>query len=224
MIVDELHALATTKRGNLLALGLSRLATMSPNTRFVGLSATVHDPAALADWLALGGRPVETVRVAGGAQPDLSILSPEARVPWGGHMARHTLPDVYQAIRKHRMTIVFVNTRATAEIVFDDLWRMNDDNLPIGLHHGSLEVEQRRKIEAAMAAGRLRAWSPPRRSISVSTGATSTWWCRSARPRASAACCSAWAAPTTAWTSPAGRSSRRATASRCWNASQPWRR
>ncbi len=157
VIIDELHALATTKRGHLLALGLSRLATLSPSTRFVGLSATVHDPAALSDWLALGGRPVETVRVAGGAQPALSILSPEARVPWGGHMARHTIPDVYNAIRQHRMTIVFVNTRATAEIVFDDLWRMNDENLPIGLHHGSLEVEQRRKIEAAMAAGRLRA-------------------------------------------------------------------
>src|SRR5205823_10067675 len=48
-------------------------------------------------------------------------------------------------------------TRAQAELVFDVLWRINDDNLAIGLHHGSLAVEQRRKVEAAMAAGKLRA-------------------------------------------------------------------
>jgi ATP-dependent helicase YprA (DUF1998 family) len=55
------------------------------------------------------------------------------------------------------MTIVFVNTRAQAELMFQALWKLNDPTLPIALHHGSLEVEQRRKVEAAMAEGRLRA-------------------------------------------------------------------
>src|SRR5262249_31990456 len=56
-----------------------------------------------------------------------------------------------------RMTLVFVNTRSQAESIFQELWRMNEDALPIALHHGSLDVAQRRKVEAAMASGRLRA-------------------------------------------------------------------
>jgi ATP-dependent Lhr-like helicase len=55
------------------------------------------------------------------------------------------------------MSLIFVNTRWQAEFVFQSLWAMNDDNLPIGLHHGSLAAEQRRKVEAAMARGDLRA-------------------------------------------------------------------
>ncbi len=72
-------------------------------------------------------------------------------------MALHALPEIYSAVKAHRTTLVFVNTRAQAELAFRELWRLNDDNLPIALHHGSLAVEQRRKVEAAMAAGRLRA-------------------------------------------------------------------
>src|SRR5262249_61339969 len=65
--------------------------------------------------------------------------------------------DVYAAIEQHRSVIVFVNTRAQAELIFQELWRRNEKNLPIALHHGSLAVEQRRKVEAAMADGKLRA-------------------------------------------------------------------
>src|SRR3546814_4033385 len=72
-------------------------------------------------------------------------------------MAVHALAEVYQRIRRAGTTLVFVNTRAQAEIAFQALWHLNDDALPIALHHGSLAVGQRRKVEAAMAAGRLRA-------------------------------------------------------------------
>ena len=72
-------------------------------------------------------------------------------------MGRHAIPEIYNIIRQHKTSIVFVNTRAQAELAFDGLWRINEDNLAIGLHHGSLAVEQRRKVEAAMAAGKLRA-------------------------------------------------------------------
>jgi ATP-dependent Lhr-like helicase len=72
-------------------------------------------------------------------------------------MGLYAIPDVYQQIKKHTTTLVFVNTRATAEVVFQALWKINDDSLPIALHHGSLAREQRRKVEAAMAEGRLRA-------------------------------------------------------------------
>ncbi len=83
--------------------------------------------------------------------------------------------EIYNIIRQHRTSIIFVNTRAQAELAFDALWRINDENLSIGLHHGSLAVEQRRKVEAAMAAGKLRAVVATRRSTSASTGAMSTW-------------------------------------------------
>ena len=157
-VVDELHSFATTKRGHHLALCLARLAALSPQTRFVGLSATVADPPALADYLRLrDGDTVEIVQGEPGAPPKVTIVDTQERLPWGGHMGHHAVPEVYNIIRQHRTSIVFVNTRAQAELVFDNLWRINEENLAIGLHHGSLAVEQRRKVEAAMAAGKLRA-------------------------------------------------------------------
>ncbi|MDB5375364.1 MAG: ligase-associated box helicase, partial [Belnapia sp.] len=159
VVVDEIHALAGTKRGDQLALGLARLGLLAPAARRVGLSATVAWPEPLRAFLARSGRPedVRLVSVKGGAPPALSITLPEGRLPWGGHMGLASMPEVYRRIREAGVTIVFVNTRAQAELCFQALWRLNDDNLPIGLHHGSLTVEQRRKVEAAMAAGKLRA-------------------------------------------------------------------
>ena len=78
-------------------------------------------------------------------------------LPWAGHSARYALGEIYALIKAHRTTLVFVNTRSQAEGIFQDLWHINDDNLAIALHHGSLDVAQRRKVEAAMATGRLRA-------------------------------------------------------------------
>ncbi len=156
IIVDEVHALAGNKRGDLLALGLARLGKLAPGARRVGLSATAPFPDALQAWLGSGGIDVARIEGKPGARPEVAILD-MAELPWSGHMAVFALPSVYDAIRRHRTTIVFVNTRAQAEIVFQVLWRLNDDNLAIALHHGSLAAEQRRKVEAAMAAGRLRA-------------------------------------------------------------------
>jgi ATP-dependent helicase Lhr and Lhr-like helicase len=159
VIVDELHAIEDNKRGDQLALGLARLAQLAPDSRRVGLSATVAEPRRLLRWLATSDD-TSTVRLIAGseaAEPDISILVSEARIPWSGHMGVHTLPQVYDLIRGAGTTIVFVNTRAQAELAFQELWRLNDDNLPIALHHGSLAAEQRRKVEAAMARGDLAA-------------------------------------------------------------------
>jgi ATP-dependent Lhr-like helicase len=161
VIVDELHALTGTKRGDLLALGLARLAKLAPHCRRAGLSATVADEEALRRWLspaARAGDPaVALVRGRAGAQPVIRILEPRERMPWSGHMALFAMEDVYLTIKQHRTTLLFVNTRAQAELVFQALWRLNEENLPIALHHGSLAPEQRRKVEAAMARGGLRA-------------------------------------------------------------------
>ncbi len=159
VVIDELHAFAPTKRGDLLALGLARLQSLAPGLRRVGLSATVHDPDWLAGWLSPTTEPSGVRRVIGrdGAEAEVEILTTREYLPWSGHMAVHALEEVYQRIRRAGTTLVFVNTRAQAEIVFQELWHLNDDGLPIALHHGSLAVEQRRKVEAAMAAGKLRA-------------------------------------------------------------------
>ena len=154
VIVDEVHALASTKRGDLLALGIGALGRHAPGLRRIGLSATVKDAPSLADWL---GKDVDIIRAPAGARPDVRILEGEERAPWAGHSARHLAGEVYRSIRDARMTLVFVNTRAQAEAMFQELWRRNDDGLAIGLHHGSLDREQRERIEAAMAEGRLRA-------------------------------------------------------------------
>lgn len=160
VVIDELHALTGSKRGDLLALGLSRLSALAPGLRRTGLSATVAYPEALQAYLSTTGRADGSVRVVmgrAGAAPDVTILDTKERLPWSGHMAMHSASEVYEQILKHRTTLVFVNTRAQSELIFQALWKVNDDNLAIALHHGSLAVEQRRKVEAAMAAGKLRA-------------------------------------------------------------------
>jgi ATP-dependent helicase Lhr and Lhr-like helicase len=161
IVIDEAHAIAPTKRGDLLMLGLSALERFAPEARRTGLSATVSDEAALARWLAPQALTEEflatIVKGPKGATPRVDMLLSEERIPWAGHTGRHAMGEVYSAICKAQMSLVFVNTRFQAELAFQELWKINEDSLPIALHHGSLDVGQRRKVEAAMAEGRLRA-------------------------------------------------------------------
>ena len=157
VVIDELHALAGNKRGDLLGLGLARLRALAPGCRIVGLSATVADEQALADWLVAEPGTAAIVRGRAGSAAQIDILETREYLPWSGHMAIHAIAEIYEQIKGARTTLVFVNTRAQAELIFQALWRINDDNLPIALHHGSLAPEQRRKVEAAMARGSLRA-------------------------------------------------------------------
>ncbi|PZU77208.1 MAG: ligase-associated DNA damage response DEXH box helicase [Sphingomonas sp.] len=159
IVVDEVHAFATTKRGDLLSLCMARLQAIAPGCRRVALSATVADPDGYRAWLAPDGDIDTVALVAGdtGVDPNIAILLPEDRVPWAGHSGRYAAQQVMAEIETHRTTIVFCNTRSLAELIFQDLWKANAMQLPIGIHHGSLEKEARRKVEGAMAAGRLRA-------------------------------------------------------------------
>ena len=104
-----------------------------------------------------GGGGARLIEVAQGTPPALSVLLPTERLPWSGHMGLGAASAVLERIGAHRMTIVFVNTRAQGELMFQALWKLNADTLPIAIHHGSLDIGQRRRVEAAMAAGRLRA-------------------------------------------------------------------
>ncbi len=159
VVLDELHALVTSKRGDLLSLALARLWRLAPRMRTIGLSATVAEPESLARFLAPQrgeANAADIVTAGGAAAPVVEMLDTRERLPWAGHSARHALGEIYDLIRRNTTTLVFVNTRSQAEMLFQDLWRINDDGLAIALHHGSLDVAQRRKVEQAMTAGRLR--------------------------------------------------------------------
>ncbi|WP_420197060.1 ligase-associated DNA damage response DEXH box helicase [Brevundimonas vesicularis] len=159
VVLDEVHAIWSGKRGDLLSLGLGRLQSFAPDMRRVGLSATIEDPDLIRGWLSPspGAADVALVRGDPGAPAVIDVLISEGKVPWAGHTGQHAIPEVYAAIQRSTLALIFVNTRWQSEFVFQQLWAINDDNLPIGLHHGSLAAEQRRKIEAAMARGDLRA-------------------------------------------------------------------
>ncbi len=183
VVLDELHALVTSKRGDLLSLALARLHRLSPGLVAIGLSATVREPDELrrylvpqgplpgttTDAVAVDGGPsrasetpalppmADLVVVKGGAAPDLHMLETGLTLPLAGHTAWQAMPAIYDLIGRHRTVLVFVNTRLQAEYTFQELWRINEESYPIALHHGSLDASQRRRVEAAMAAGQLRA-------------------------------------------------------------------
>ncbi|WP_137899882.1 ligase-associated DNA damage response DEXH box helicase [Sphingomonas sp. 2SG] len=159
IVIDEVHAFATGKRGDLLSLCMARLQRISPGLRRVALSATVADGDGYRAWLAPDGDIDQVAMVQGepGADPNIAILLPEDRVPWSGHSGRYAAEQVMAEIELHKTSIIFCNTRSLAELIFQDLWKVNTLSLPIGVHHGSLALEARRKVEGAMASGRLRA-------------------------------------------------------------------
>ncbi|WP_346357691.1 DEAD/DEAH box helicase, partial [Bosea sp. (in: a-proteobacteria)] len=134
VVIDEVHAFATAKRGDLLAL--ARLQRFAPGLRRVALSATVADPDGYRAWLAPHGDIGSVTLVEGekGAEPNIAILLPEDKVPWAGHSGVYAIPQVMAEIETHGTTIVFCNTRGLAELVFQQLWKVNE--LKLGLIGG----------------------------------------------------------------------------------------
>ncbi len=157
VVVDEIHALHESKRGDQLMLCLAELQAMCPGLRRVGLSATVEDPDAIARYLARHPDPCHIVHADAGPDPDIAMLTTDTPPPWSGGGGAYAIPRVLDEVKKHSTTLIFHNTRAQAEIFFHNLWLANDEGLPIGIHHGSLAREQRQKVEAAMVAGDLKA-------------------------------------------------------------------
>ncbi|MCV6595808.1 MAG: ligase-associated DNA damage response DEXH box helicase [Mangrovicoccus sp.] len=157
VVVDEIHALSESKRGDQLMLALARLSQLCPGLRRVGLSATVEDPEAMARFLARHPDPCAITLADPGPAPDIAMLPCAAPAPWSGGGGRYAIPEVIAQIKAHKTTLIFHNTRAQAEIFFHALWLENSESLPIAIHHGSLAREQRVKVEQAMVAGALRA-------------------------------------------------------------------
>ncbi len=157
VVVDEIHALAESKRGDQLFLALARLQSLCPDLKRVGLSATVDHPEDIAKLLARNPDPCEILYADPGPAPDIAMLETEEAPPWLGGGAAYAIPAVLEQVKAHKTTLIFHNTRAQAEIFFHNLWLANDDGLPIGIHHGSLDRAQREKVEAAMVRGDLLA-------------------------------------------------------------------
>ena len=188
VIVDEVHAMAATKRGAHLALSLERLAELADgrDPQRIGLSATVR-PMDLAAGFLGGDRPVEVVDASEPPDIDLQVVVPvpdmEAPPPapeslssgegWPRGMETSGLwpsvfPRILEAVRRHRSTIVFVNSRSLCERLAQRLNELDDrtradaaepgeDHEPLArAHHGSISHERRREIEGALKAGRLR--------------------------------------------------------------------
>ena len=153
IIIDELHTFFNNKRGDLLSLNLERITSLSPDAVRIGLSATINNPQRALDWITRDRGSL--VEVSEGVRPEIEILEASSRIPWSGHSAKHVIENIYENISSAGMSIIFVNTRAQAEFVFQELWQVNDKHRRIALHHGSLERELRRKVEASMAAGKL---------------------------------------------------------------------
>lgn len=157
VVIDEIHALAESKRGDQLMLALAKLQSFCPDLKRVGLSATVEDPNAIAHLLARHPDPCDILIADPGPAPEISMLETVEKPPWSGGGAAYSIPAVLNQIKAHNTTLVFHNTRAQAEIFFHNLWLANDDALPIGIHHGSLDRQQRERVEGAMVRSELRA-------------------------------------------------------------------
>jgi ATP-dependent Lhr-like helicase len=157
VVVDEIHALSESKRGDQLMLALAALQRLCPNMQRVGLSATVEDPHAISMFLACYPDTCEIIHAAAGPLPDIEMLQIDVPAPWSGGGASYAIPAVLLEVARHKTTLIFHNTRAQAEIFFRNLWLANETDLPIGIHHGSLSRDQRARVEEAMVRGQLRA-------------------------------------------------------------------
>ncbi|HEX2688480.1 MAG TPA: DEAD/DEAH box helicase, partial [Kofleriaceae bacterium] len=181
IIVDEIHALAPTKRGVHLGLSLERLCHLvtsagNPEPQRIGLSATQRPLTEVARYLG-GDRPVEIVDASARPAMDLAIVVPAQEMDHpgtagrdGGGMWPLIYPRLLEMILAHQTTIIFVNSRRLAERVSQQLTELaaatgqapagterGDGTELVRAHHGSVARHQRLEIEDALKAGRLRA-------------------------------------------------------------------
>lgn len=160
VIVDELHAVASSKRGAHLALSLERLAALvgHPLQR-IGLSATQRPAERVAAFLAGAGRPAPRIVDLGHVrQRDLALEMP--RSPLETVMSNEVWGEVYDRLtelaRAERSTLVFVNTRRLAERAGRHLAERLGDQV-VAVHHGSLSRAERQTAEQRLKDGELRA-------------------------------------------------------------------
>jgi ATP-dependent Lhr-like helicase len=199
VVVDEWHELIGNKRGVQTQLALARLKRWRPDLLIWGMSATLGDLEEARRVLLGPNDAPRGAIVAGGVRKEIVIdtLLPEdfARFPWAGHLGIKMAPQVVAEIDQSPTSLIFTNTRSQAEIWYHNLLRARPDWAGlIAVHHGSLARESRDWVEDGLKVGKLKAVVC---TSSLDLGVDffpSNASCRSARPRASRAFCSAPAA------------------------------
>ncbi|MGI8998651.1 MAG: Lhr family helicase [Candidatus Limnocylindria bacterium] len=177
VIVDEVHAIAATKRGSHMALSLERLSHVTDaDPQRIGLSATQRPLELIGQFLGGVGREVSTVDAGARKELDLEVIVPVADMarmgeameldeapggPAAGPEARHSIwpsmhPKLLELIRAHRSTLIFVNSRRLAERLAARLNELAGEEL-VRAHHGSVAREQRLEIEEQLKQGKLPA-------------------------------------------------------------------
>jgi ATP-dependent Lhr-like helicase len=167
IIVDEVHALAPTKRGADLSVSLERLASHAARDPIrVGLSATCRDGDEAAHYLVGPARTCRVLRAApppGTPAPEIKVQSliRHDEATHRGLSYRRLLRGLIKTISQHRTTVIFANTRAFAEKLTHDLRHecgaLSDAETAVAVHHSALGAERRRAIEKALRDGELRA-------------------------------------------------------------------
>ena len=159
VVVDEIHELAASKRGAQLAVGLERLRALAGGFQRIGLSATVGDPDEVGRFLT-GDRGCAVVEIDAASAFEVRVVEPEitdederlaGELATDPRIASH-VRAVRDLVRDHESTLVFVNTRQTAEALGSRFKRLDE---PIGVHHGSLSTKARLSVEKAFKQGEI---------------------------------------------------------------------
>ena len=161
VVVDELHNLVESKRGVQLTVGLQRLRRVAGDFQIVALSATIGSPETAAGFI-FGRAPHTIVRAPAPKQVGYFVEYPTPK-PEDGDLSREVFTTIDLAARlsrmgdlieSHKSTLVFVNSRTTAEMLGEKLNRLRGD---VGVHHGSLPREERERVETAFRTGGIKA-------------------------------------------------------------------
>ena len=164
VVVDELHELASDKRGSQLSLGLERLKKIvEGNLQIIGLSATIGEPELLARFMVGVKDDFKVITTPVPRDMEIGLVLPDvAEEDYVVSEKLLTTPEVSSRLRiirdvlkDNKAVLLFTNTRATAEALSNRLLVMNLTT-PVSIHHGSLGVQARVRAEEGLKEGEFR--------------------------------------------------------------------